>query len=693
MKETKQQRTNRQKGLKQKLKSSPGSPSPMGVHRAERGLNFALFSSTASAVTLNLFFTHTSDPFARFSLDPTTHKTGAIWHIYIEGLQEEEIEYTYQVNSQGAEAQDVIDPYSQGLSSPSQWGSTRDNYHPRAKITHPLPFDWQGIEAPGIPLQDLIIYEMHVRAFSIHPSSQVQSPGTFGGLTEKIPHLKELGINAIELMPIFEFNECENKRINPISHQLLYNVWGYSTVNFFSLMNRYGTPHELKTLVRELHRNHIEIYLDVVYNHTAELGAKGPLLSFKGIDPRTYYMLSPEGKYLDFSGTGNTFNVNHPVVAQLVVDSLRYFVQEFHIDGFRFDLASCLTRGPDGTPSNHPFVIQMITEDPLLKNVKLIAEAWDAAGIYQVGHFPGGSRWLEWNGKYRDVTRRFLKGGSGLSGGFAQALSGSQDLYGNGRSPCHSINFITCHDGFSLKDLVSYNSKNNIQNGEQNRDGNAQNDSWNCGHEGPTDNPQILSLRERQMRNFHLALMVSVGSPMLLMGDEYGHTRQGNNNTYCQDNELNWFLWDALTQHPSWARFYKCMIQLRRFHPLLRRTTFLQEADVQWHGLKPLLPCWKSQYNFIAYTLRCPNNVRSLYIAFNATQDSLELEFPAPSPGENWYRIVDTALPSPHDFEDIPVGPLDTTYRLAPYSSFIATQSNAPLMHHHDDNTSSSFFK
>lgn len=661
------------------LKSTPGSPSPLGVSRSETGLNFALFSSSASGVTLYLFLVHASDPFAHFCLDPSKHKTGAIWHIHIEGLQDEEIEYTYQIASAGAEPQIVIDPYAKRLSSPHLWGSTRDNYHPRAKNLHSTPFDWQGTIAPKLPLKELIIYEMHVRSFSIHPSGQVQSPGTFAGLIEKIPHLKALGINVIELLPIFEFNECENQRINPVTHQPLYNVWGYSTVNFFSVMNRYGTIDELKTLVRELHRHHMELYLDVVYNHTAELDEKGPTLSFRGIDKNTYYMLNPEGQYLDFSGTGNTFNVNHPVVAQLVVDSLRYFVQEFHIDGFRFDLASCLTRGTDGTPSSTPFVIQMITEDALLKEVKLIAEAWDAAGLYQVGHFPGGGRWLEWNGKYRDIVRRFLKGDSGLSGAFAQALCGSQDLYGNGRTPCHSINFVTCHDGFSLRDLVSYNSKHNLQNGEHNCDGSSHNDSWNCGHEGPTHEEQILSLRGRQMRNFHVALMVSLGTPMLLMGDEYGHTREGNNNAYCQDNELNWFLWDEMTRHANWARFYRLMIEFRRAHPLLHRETFLQSADVEWHGLKPLLPRWDSENNLVAYTLHDPQQSASLYIAFNATQDAIELELPPLLPEEEWSRVVDTSLSPPHDFEEDPPSLLANVYTLPAYSSLIAKKRKRVL--------------
>jgi isoamylase len=520
---------------------------------------------------------------------------------------------------------------------------------------------------------------MHVRSFTVHPSSKSKAPGTFLGIVDKIPYLKSLGINAIELMPIFEFDECSNHFVNPRTKQRLKNMWGYSTINFFAPMNRFsssegwtGAMDDFRTLVKEMHKNKIEVYLDVVYNHTAEGNRQGPWFSFRGIDNQVYYMVHPDGHYLDYSGTGNTFNANHPVVAKLIVDSLRYWVNEMHVDGFRFDLASCLTRDEQGTPLSNPLVIQMIDADPVLSDVKLIAEAWDAGGLYQVGSFPGASRWAEWNGKYRDVVRRFIKGTDNCAGEFAKVMSGSQDLYGQ-RRPYHSINFVTAHDGFTLRDLVSYQDKHNEENGEDNRDGGNQNDSWNCGAEGATNTRKILQLRERQMRNLHTALMLAIGTPMVLMGDEYGHTRNGNNNTYGHDNALNWFLWDQLAKHRDFVRFYTKAIQFRQQNPLLKRTEFLKDSDVEWHGHMPKQPNWGEDSRFLAYTLNDPVKSEPLYIAFNAHFQPAHVQLPSPPQGKKWFRIIDTALAPPNDIVENPhTAPLSYTYDMQDHSALVA---------------------
>ena len=424
----------------------------------------------------------------------------------------------------------------------------------------------------------------------------------------------------------------------------------------------------------EMHKNEIEVYLDVVYNHTAEGSAKGPLFSFKGIDSRVYYMIDPEGKYLDFSGTGNTLNANHPVVCQFILDSLRYWVSEMHVDGFRFDLASCLTRNAHGISLPNPPVIQAITADPILANVKMIAEAWDAGGLYQVGTFPGGKRWFEWNGQYRDVVRKFIKGTSGQAGAFAKVMSGSEELYALDGFPYNSINFITAHDGFTLCDLVSYQEKHNLENGEDNRDGTNQHDSWNCGREGPTQDLHILQLRERQMRNFHVALMVAIGTPMIFMGDEYGHTKNGNNNTYCQDNDLNAFLWDKLLENKGLVRFHKLMIAFRKENSLFHREDFLQNGDVSWHSQTPYQPNWGEESRFVAYTLQDKWQSESLYIAFNAGFKATHIQFPEPPRGKQWYLVVDTSKPSPHDFQENPKaqGALKTGYEMMSYSALVA---------------------
>jgi isoamylase len=657
-----------------------GLPSPLGVSKVGDGFNFALFSEHAQSVELALFTPHAAHPFFEISLDPSTHRTENIWHIEITSLPDQ-IEYAYRIREFDRHRL-LSDPYARSLNTSHHFGQiTEAGYSPRGRLICPRPFDWEGVEPPNIPYQDLIIYEMHVRAFTRHHSSKVAHPGTYLGVIEKIPHLKKLGVNAVELLPIYEFNECENERKNPKTHRQLYNFWGYSTVNFFSPMNGYATSShwgaaidEFKSMVKALHASGIEVILDVVYNHTAEGGPRGPNYSFRGIDERVYYMVGQDGGYLDFTGCGNTLNSNHPQVTKFIVDSLRYWVEEMHVDGFRFDLASALTRDSQGHPMASPPAIFAINNDPVLSRAKLIAEAWDCAGLYQVGSFPGGDRWGEWNGQYRDVVRRFIKGTDNSVGDFANVISGSEHLYGKERLPFHSVNFITAHDGFTLYDLVSYQGKHNLENGEENRDGCNNNENWNCGAEGKTTNRKILALREKQVRNFAFALLTSMGTPMILMGDEYCHSREGNNNAWCQDNERNWFLWDELRKREDFFRFFKELIAFRKKTPLLRRELFLSPEDVQWHGLEPNLPDWGGANRFLAYTLIDKGKGQHVYIAYNANFTSKRFTLPEPPEHKKWVRIVDTSLPSPEDFIAEPEKevPLKATYTLQDHSAFLA---------------------
>ncbi|MGE3535308.1 MAG: glycogen debranching protein GlgX [Parachlamydiales bacterium] len=674
------------------LKSFPcakGHCFPLGVSKQENGLNFCLFSEHAIQVTLCLYNSDGPELFAEIPFNPKVNRTGYIWHILVKDLPTTELAYGYRISGPTDDPKMhynpklvLSDPYARALHTSNEWGRgvlNSDQSAPLGRVVLESPFDWEDDSPPNIPTKDLVIYEMHVRSFTQHPSSKVKSPGTFLGIMEKIPYLKKMGINAIELMPIFEFNECEIDVKNPKTQEPLKNVWGYSTINFFAPMNRFsaasawaGAIDEFRTLVKELHKNQIEVILDVVYNHTAEGGTKGPCFSFRGIDNSIYYMLSPNGDYMNFSGTGNTFNCNHPVVAQLIVDSLRYWVAEMHVDGFRFDLASILTRSENGTPLPSPYVVDAITNDPILANIKLIAEAWDAGGLYQVGNFPGQGQWSEWNGKFRDTVRKFIKGTDDLSGEFAWVMCGSQHIYGHDRRPYHSINFVTAHDGYTLKDLVSYQDKHNEENGEENRDGANDNESWNCGAEGPTDDEKIRKLRDRQLRNFHTALLLAIGTPMLLMGDEYGHTRNGNNNTWCQDNELNWFLWDELEKNKEFKRFYDLLIQFRHQTPILKRSEFLTDKEVAWHGLIPLKPNWGKENRFIAYTLKNPKAKEYIYIAFNSYFNPVKITLPTPPQGKKWYRVIDTSLPSPQDFSEDPKStPMPHTYEMKDHSAVV----------------------
>lgn len=670
------------------METQNGSPLPLGVYKREGGRNFAFFSKHGTSVRFFLFQPGNPNPLFEKTLDPKNNKTGDVWHIFIKGVPEQ-AEYGFMIGGDHTPEKGLLynssilltDPYAKTLNFPKDWGARRPTQLHGGVVDH-IPFDWQGDLPPLVSLKNLIIYEMHVRGFTKHPSSLVSHPGTYQGLIERIPHLKELGITAVELLPIFEFNECEYELYHPQTHTRLYNYWGYSTVNFFSPMRRYASSaewhaeiNEFKLLVRELHKNGIEVILDVVYNHTAEQGYGGPSYSFRGIDNPVYYMLDDQGRYKNYTGCGNTLNCNHPVVGDVILDSLRYWVTEMHVDGFRFDLASILTRNSHGTPLADPFVIAAISEDPVLSHVKLIAEAWDAAGLYQVGHFPYSHRWSDWNGQYRDTVRDFIKGTEDRVESFAKAITGSQYLYGKSGSPYQGVNFITAHDGFSLHDLVSYQHKHNEANGEDNRDGTDDNRSWNCGAEGQTQDAGILQLRAQQKRNFHLALMMSLGIPMILMGDEYGRTAYGNNNTWCQDNELNWFLWDQLLGEQDFFRFYKQVIKLRQKMTHFFPEAFYRDEDIDWHSAQtPYHPNWTSESRFIAFTLKGKENGNDIYIAFNAYHCSMEVQLPPPREGKSWFRVIDTSLPPPDDFVEEPTSnpPLTKIYKMFAHSALLA---------------------
>lgn len=636
--------------VKMELKIENGVPFPFGATALAKGINFAIFAKNVESIVLCLFYEDAQDPFYKVSLDSSQHKTGDIWHLLVKELPER-FAYAYEVQLKGqTNPHLIVDPYAKNIVSDPLWhhSSRKDaTYKPLGKFTSHT-FDWEGIFSPRIPQKDLIIYEMHVRGLTIHPSSKVQAPGTFKAIIEKIPYFLDLGINALEFMPIQEFPEEDVMQMNPDTQEKLHNYFGYAPLNFFSLMNRYASQSkgdaallEFQALIKELHRNGIEIILDMVFNHTCEGNQEGPILSFKGLDPKTYYFLSDENLYLNFSGCGNTLNANQPVTRELIIAVLRYWVSEFHIDGFRFDLASTLTRGFDGGALDNPPLIESLSKDPILSQVKLIAEPWDAGGLYQIGKFASfEGRWSEWNGQFQSIVRNFIKGAPGYKKAFSGALCGSHLIYPH--SPYNSINYITAHDGFSLADLVSYNEKHNLANGENNQDGLNSQDSWNCGIEGETDNIEVLQLRKKQMRNFHLALMVSRGTPMLLMGDEYQHSRKGNNNPWCQDNEINWFLWDKLEKQNDFFSYYRFLIHFRKAHPLLRPEGHLSEQEIQWHGYHIHQPEWDNDNRLVAFSLHFQDGKPGLYIAFNASDKDQSVSPPSLEEGIHWQWIVNT---------------------------------------------------
>ena len=567
----------------------PGMFETNGATPLPVGVNFTVHTSGGTFCELLLFHRGEEEPYAVLPF-PDEYRIGDVYSMIVFGLDIEELEYAYRVDGpwdpekglRFRKENVLLDPYARAVAGQRIWGEKKEGaYH--ARVVKDV-FDWGDMPQSKREMSDLIIYEMHVRGFTKHPSSGVEQKGTFEGLREKIPYLKELGVNAVELMPIFEFDETVNCR--EVDGKKLLEYWGYNSVSFFAPntsytaaeeYNREGT--ELKTLIRELHENGIEVILDVVFNHTAEGNEKGPTFCFKGFDNKIYYMLTPDGNYYNFSGCGNTLNCNHPMVRQMILECLQYWTINYRIDGFRFDLASILGRNADGSPMNNPPLLESLAFNPVLSNVKLIAEAWDAGGMYQVGKFPANRRWAEWNGRYRDCLRSYLKGDLWEAWTAAWCISGSGDLYGGytqdgneryaGYNSC--VNFLTCHDGFTLYDLYSYNTKHNEANGWDNTDGASDNRSWNCGAEGETDNPEVKMLRFRMIRNACAVLMCSRGTPMFLAGDEFGNTQFGNNNSYCQDNEVSWLDWSLLEKNRELFEFFKFMIHFRKKHTVIRK--------------------------------------------------------------------------------------------------------------------------
>ena len=663
----------------QGYKLRPGKPFPFGATLAPGGVNFSVYSSHATSCTLVLFDKDAPEPKVEIPF-PDEFRIGNVYSMIVFDLDIESLEYGYrfdgpwdpQAGHRFDKSKILMDPYAKAIGGRDVWGQPPDwdnIYQHRARLVYD-DFDWDDDRPLEIPLEDLVIYEMHVRSFTKHESSGVRFPGVFAGIREKIPYLKELGVNCIELLPIYEFDEFEHSREDPkTGRQLVGNYWGYSTLGFFAPKAGYAATgklgmqvDEFKALVKELHRNNIEVFLDVVFNHTAEGNEHGPYISLKGIDNKTYYMLTPEGYYFNFSGTGNTLNCNNPVVRNMVLDCLRYWASEYHIDGFRFDLASILGRDPWGAPLSNPPLLESLAFDPVLAKCKLIAEAWDAGGLYQVGSFPAYGRWAEWNGKYRDSIRKFLKGEMGVIGEMAQRLQASPDLYAT-RGATASINFITAHDGFTLNDLVSYNEKHNEANGEDNRDGTNDNDSWNCGWEGPTDDPGINALRMRQMKNAMTMLLVSQGVPMILMGDEMGRTQYGNNNTYCHDNELNWQDWTLLEKNAELFRYVKTMLAFRHAHHALRNRWHLTGtdtvgsgyADITWHGTQAWNADWSGTSRILAFML-CGKHAHGgqreddyIYVAMNMHWESHWFELPGLPKGTQWHAAANTGAPPPED--------------------------------------------
>jgi glycogen operon protein len=616
---------------------------------------------------------------------PQEFRIGDVYSMIVFDLDYEDLEYGYRFDGPWDPASGqrfdrtriLFDPYSKALGGRDTWRKEPDRseiYPYRSRLTFD-DFDWEDDHALETPLHDLVIYELHVRGFTAHSSSNSTAPGTFAGLREKIPYLKELGINCVELLPVFEFDEWENSRKHPETGEQLLNYWGYSTLAFFAPKAGYAATgrlgmqvDEFKALVKDLHRAGIEVILDVVFNHTAEGDHRGPTLCYRGVDNRTYYMLTPDGYYLNFSGCGNTLNCNHPVVRNLVLDCLRYWSAEYHIDGFRFDLASILNRDQNGVPLANPPLLESLAYDPILSKCKLIAEAWDAGGLYQVGSFPAYGRWAEWNGKFRDCARRFLKGEPGLIWEMGSRIQGSPDLYLH-RGPSASVNFITCHDGFTLHDMVSYSHKHNEANGEHNCDGSNDNDSWNWGCEGDSTDPGILSTRRQLMKNAFCLLLLSNGAPMILMGDEVGRSQSGNNNSYCHDSEATWMDWTLVQHNAELLGFVKKLLIFRKTHAALRTSAFFRHSDylsvgmpdISFHGTRPFSPDTSQGSNFVAWML-CGQYAtpahEDIYIAMNSGWEALLVRLPQSSNAEPWKVVLNTSMPAPQDIYDASCGPV-----------------------------------
>lgn len=649
------------------FKVRPGLFDLNGASEFSCGVNFTVHTSHGTSCDLLLFHPDEEEPYAVIPF-PESYKIGDVYSMIVYDLKAEEFEYAYRVDGPYDEKKGLLfdktkillDPYAQAVAGQQVWGKKRTRtYH--AKVVRDT-FDWGVQPQSSREMSDLIIYELHVRGFTQHPSSGVKRPGTFAGLKEKIPYLKELGINAVELMPIFEFDEMINAR--EVDGKQLVEYWGYNTVGFFSPNASYAAAEEvnnegteLKELIREFHENGIEVILDVVFNHTAEGNEQGPFFSFKGFDNNIYYLLTPEGHYYNFSGCGNSLNCNHPVVQQMILECLRHWTVHYRVDGFRFDLASILGRDEDGMPMNNPPLLRSLAYDPLLRNVKLIAEAWDAGGLYQVGNFPASKRWAEWNGQYRDTMRGYLKGDFWEANSAAWRICGSGDLYGGyysegnnnyaGYNSC--INFLTCHDGFTLYDLYSYNNKHNEANGWDNTDGANDNRSWNCGMEGDTNDPEVLKLRYRMIRNACAILMCSRGTPMFFSGDEFGNTKFGNNNSYCQDNEISWIDWSLLKKNKELFEFFKFMIAYRKKHPVIRKKLDnavcgmegMHAHDVNADRMEVSQNAKTLAVSFAGYDRKkCKDDL--VYVAVNAYWKEVRITLPNLANHGAWYLSVDT---------------------------------------------------
>ena len=683
--------------------ATAGSPAPLGAGVTEQGVNFSLYSRCATAVEL-LFFDREDDvaPSRIIPLDPARNRTYHYWHAFVPGARPGQL-YGYRVQGPSAPERGLrfnpsrllLDPYGRAVVVPKNYsrddaGLSNLANAMKSVVADPVAYDWEGDLPLRRPSAQTIIYEMHVRGFTRHPSSNLSgaTQGTYAGVIEKIPYLQRLGITAVELLPVFQFDalDCPPGKTN---------YWGYAPISFFAPHPAYssdqtplGAVGEFRDMVKALHRAGIEVILDVVFNHTAEGDERGPSLCFRGIDNPTYYILENGGaRYANYTGCGNTLNGNHPIVRRMIVDSLRYWVQEMHVDGFRFDLASILCRDSSGHPLSNPPVLWDIETDPVLAGTKLLAEAWDAAGLYQVGSFVGDA-WKEWNGRFRDDVRDFFRGEGGAVRSMADRMVGSPEIYGHKeREVEQSVNFVTCHDGFTLNDLVSYNQKHNEANGEHNRDGADDNRSWNCGVEGPTDNPQVEALRNRQAKNFLVATLLSLGTPMFTMGDEVRRSQRGNNNAYCQDNELSWFDWSLLGKHADVLRLVTQLCARRNMRSTAhesKRTsvrTMLRDATKAWHGVRLNQPDWGDASRSIALEGVFAASSLRFYIAMNAYHESLEFELP-PQPIGGWRRWIDTSLPSPDDIgswdEAVPV--TASTYRLTDHSivMLIATDAESP---------------
>ncbi|MDF2458765.1 MAG: glgX [Nitrospira sp.] len=651
---------------------SRGSSAPLGATVQPEGVNFSLYSRDATGIEL-LLFDEPDDlkPSHVIPLDPAT-RSYHYWHVFLSGVRAGQL-YGYRVYGpfdphRGLRfdaTKVLLDPYGRGVAVPEgysriavQHGKDNTATAMKSVVVDPAAYDWEGDTPLEHPSARTIIYEMHVRGFTRHPSSgvAVNKRGTYAGLTEKIPYLRDLGITAVELLPVFQFDAQD-------SPPGKMNYWGYAPVSFFAPHQAYssrqdplGPVNEFRDMVKALHRAGIEVILDVVFNHTAEGNEGGPTLSFRGLANETYYILEHDrSRYSNYTGTGNTLNTNHPVVRRMIVDSLRYWTREMHVDGFRFDLASILARDPSGQVLPDPPVLWDIESDPALAGTKLIAEAWDAAGLYQVGSFVGDS-WKEWNGRFRDDARSFFRGDEGSLARFADRFVGSPSVYEHKqREPEQSVNFVTCHDGFTLNDLVSYSQKHNDANDEGNRDGADDNRSWNCGVEGPTDDPEIERLRNRQVKNFLVATLLSIGTPMILMGDEVRRTQHGNNNAYCHDSELNWFNWDSVTRHADVHRFVTLLNERRLMrsmeHERQRMTLaqLIRHAKKSWHGVHVGQPDWSADSHCMVLNVELKER-RLMHLIMNAYWEPLDVELPPGQDGQSqWRRWIDTALDSPMD--------------------------------------------